>query len=216
MAGGNDAYCSFCSRMDERWTKNTLDIFHFVNQCQSMLNSLSMLRQYLWYHLLQCHCLHRRKHSHSACKWHGWTINNSIPLKSSVVSVVFTFNMSVKCFTASLSIELSNRTAKGGKCLRKKETRQKKTKHARIKRPPHPREKEQSMSCSLSMRRRSAQPHLLQCYYLFTFRKKTNLNKETGNENKKPFTHKKNQCQLIYCSFLMLQRCKKHQNHQLH
>ena len=148
MAGSNDAYFSFCSRIGEGWMKKRQKYFtHFVNQFQPMLNSFWTLRQYLWYHLRQCHCLHRSKHSHSACKWHGWTKNKSIPLKSREVSVVFTFNMSVKCFTPASPIALPNRTHERREML---QNRHDKLNSGQVWQFTYWRRKFQSMPCSLS------------------------------------------------------------------
>ena len=79
-----------------------------------MLNSLSTLLQYLWHHRRQLNYLIRSKHSHSDDP--NKSKHDSLP-KSSLVNVVFTFNISARCFAPALPIALSNQTTNGVKCL---------------------------------------------------------------------------------------------------
>ena len=99
--------------------KNTRFYTHLVNQDQSMLNSLSTLQQYLRSHHSQFDCLHQQTQSFnvSTCNKHETIqINHNSPDKTSLVNVVFTFNISAKCFTPASPMALATRTANGVKC----------------------------------------------------------------------------------------------------
>ena len=145
-----------------------------------MLNSVSTLRQYFWHHRSQCDCLYYRKHRHISDmdepdNERTNTNEHNSPPNSRWVSVVFTFNISAICFTPASPIALPNRTTKGVQCITK--STPEKTKHQewtgeQTRQFTYFREKSQLMSCSLSMLLQSAQPHLLQYYCLFIFKKK--------------------------------------------
>ena len=156
MSGSNLAYCSSCSRMNERGIKKTTRFTYLANQHEPVLNSLSTLQQYLRSHHSQFDCLHQQTQSFkvSTCIKHEKQFNHNSPVKTSLVNVVFTFNISAKCFTPALPIALSGWTAKGAKCI---------TKRRPTWRFTYMRGRAQSMSCSLSTPWLYAYRLLLQC-----------------------------------------------------
>ena len=91
----------------------TRDFTHLVNQCKTVLRSLSMPRRYLWYHRHQGDCLYRSEHRVRQTRKYK-SKHNSL-FKKIAVNTVFTFNISARRFAPASPIELANRTANGVK-----------------------------------------------------------------------------------------------------
>ena len=118
MSGSNLADYSSCSRMDERWMKNThtRDMSHIRCKLISTrvefnfnASAISLTpSSWIWFSIA---IQYVRGMNLGKRVEHNTKQHNSLST-ASLVNVVFTFNISARCFTPTSPIELSNDTTK--------------------------------------------------------------------------------------------------------